>query len=103
MLLVLCCIYFYFNFKIGYWLVFIIINLFIVWAIYRVVYKYESLAEKYGDNKISNSSPLKLFRYWYGIAAILFIFKQVYTIVYTLKPADWDAVFMRMDFAIFRS
>ncbi len=42
-----------------------------------------------------------MFRYWYGIAVIVYIFKQVYIIVYTLKPADWDALFIKMDFAIF--
>ncbi len=101
MLLVLCFVYIYFNFKIGYWLVFIVINLFIVWLIYRVVNKYEKLAEKYGDNKVRNSSPLKMFRYWYGIATILYIFKQIYVIVFSLKPADWDLLFIKMDFAIF--
>src|SRR6188508_1751789 len=101
MLLILCLIYFYFNFNIGYWHVLTAVNLFVVWAIYRIVTKYEILVEKYGDNKISNTSPLKMLRYWYGIAAILYIFKQVYIIVYTLKPVDWDALFIKMDFAIF--
>lgn len=101
MLLILCFIYFYFNFKIGYWLALILVNLFFIWVIYRLVYKYEYLAEKFGDEKLSNSSPLKLARYWYGIAAILFIFKQVYIIGYALKPPDWDAVFMRLDFGLF--
>jgi len=101
MLLLLSCIYFYFNSKIGYWFVLALVNLFLIWAIYRLVNKYEILAEKYGESRISNSSPLKMLRYWYGVAAILFIFKQVYIIGYALKPMDWDPVFMRLDFALF--
>ena len=101
MLLLLSLIYFYFNFKIGYWLVLALVNLFLIWVIYRLVNKYEILAEKYGESRLSNSSPLKMLRYWYGVAAILFIFKQVYIIGYALKPMDWDPVFMRLDFALF--
>ncbi|NOS85537.1 MAG: phosphatase PAP2 family protein [Ignavibacteria bacterium] len=101
MLLLLSLIYFYFNFKIGYWFVLALVNLFLIWVIYRLVNKYEILAAKYGENRLSNSSPLKLLRYWYGVAAILFIFKQVYIIGYALKPMDWDPVFMRLDFGLF--
>lgn len=101
MLIVLSGIMLYFNFSISDWYIYIIINLFIVWVIYRLVNKYEYLAETKGEKNITNLNPLKIARYWYGVAAILFIFKQVYIIGYSLKPADWDPVFMRMDFAIF--
>ncbi|MCI0450522.1 MAG: phosphatase PAP2 family protein [Chlorobi bacterium] len=55
-------------------------------------------------NKINESTEksfLKILRYWYGVAAILIIFKQVYFIVYSLKPSDWDLLFIKMDFIIF--
>ncbi len=101
MLLVLCLIYVYFNFRINYWYILIAVNLFLIWAIARIVNKYEIQAEISGDNSIKNLSPLKLIRYWYGIAVVLFIFKQVYIIGYSLKPLDWDPVFIKMDFAVF--
>lgn len=101
MLFVLSCIILYFNFSIDLWFVYVIINIFLIWVIYRLVNKYEIFVEEKGEQKIANSNPLKIARYWYGVAAILFIFKQVYIIGYSLKPADWDPVFMRMDFAIF--
>lgn len=91
----------YFNFRIEHWFAYVFINFFLAWVIYRLVNKYEYLAEVLGEREISNSSSLKIARYWYGVAAILFIFKQVYIIGYALKPTDWDPVFMRMDFAIF--
>lgn len=101
MLFVLCLIFAYFNSRIDYWYVFIAVNLILIWVIARIVNKYEAKAETAGDSSIKNSSPLKLIRYWYGIAAILYIFKQVYIIGFSIKPMDWDPVFMRMDFAIF--
>ncbi len=101
MLLVLSGIFIYFNFRIEYWYAYTIINIFLVWVISRIVYKYETLAMEEGEEKIPNSSSIKIARFWYGVAAILYIFKQVYIIGYALKPMDWDPVLMRMDFAIF--
>lgn len=101
MLIVLSGVYLYFNFKIENWYVYFAVNIFLVWVIGRIVVKYETEAENEGESNIPNLSSLKIARYWYGVAAILYIFKQVYFIGYDLKPADWDPVFMRMDFAIF--
>jgi membrane-associated phospholipid phosphatase len=101
MLLVLTAIFIWFNSAISFWYLFAGIDIFLIWAIWKSVTAYENRAQNAGDNGIKNSSALKILRYWYGVAAILYIFKQVYVIVYSLKPADWDGIFMRMDFSIF--
>lgn len=101
MFLILAGIFIYFNFRIQFWYAYAVIDIFLIWVIARIVYKYELVASEKGDNNIPQSSSIKIARYWYGVAAILYIFKQVYIIGYALKPVDWDPVFMRMDFAMF--
>jgi len=101
MLLILTAVFAYNNSVISYWYVYCAVNLILVWAIWRLADLYGRKTESVKDEDIKNSSPLKILRYWYGVAAILYIFKQVYIIVYSLKPMDWDSVFMRMDFGLF--
>ena len=101
MLFILTGIYIIFNSAIDLWYAFIPLNLLFIYAIYKIVLTYESKIVSGGINESGFKSFLKLLRYWYGIAAILYIFKQVYIIIYSLKPADWDPVFIKMDFLIF--
>lgn len=101
MLLILTLIYFYFNTRIELWYLFIPLNLFFIWGIWKIVTTYEKQAESPGFSEVDTKSFLKIIRYWYGVAAILYIFKQDYVIINSLKPADWDLVFIKMDFAIF--
>ncbi|MCC6865101.1 MAG: phosphatase PAP2 family protein [Ignavibacteria bacterium] len=101
MLIVLSGIFLFYNFRIEFWYAYALINFFIIWAIAAIVYKFETRVVKEGESSIPNSSLIKIVRYWYGAAAILYIFKQVYIIGYTLKPADWDLVYIKLDFVIF--
>jgi membrane-associated phospholipid phosphatase len=101
MLIVLTLIFIFFNTRIDYWCIFIPVNTAVIFGIYRIVVGYEL---KFASSHILEaeiSSPLKVLRYWYGVAAILYIFKQVYIIVYSLKLPDWDLMFIKMDFIIF--
>lgn len=101
MLLILTLIYVYFNTRIELWYLFIPLNLFFIWGIWKIVTIYEKQAELASYKEDTTKSLLKVIRYWYGVAAILYIFKQDYVIINSLKPADWDLVFIKMDFAIF--
>jgi membrane-associated phospholipid phosphatase len=101
MLALLNLIYFYFNYRIEYWYFFICLNLLLIAAIWKTVSSYEKKVSALQINENTDSSLLKILRYWYGIAAILIIFKQVYFIVFSLKPPDWDLLFIKMDFLIF--
>lgn len=98
MLLVLTVIFLFFNTRIENWYLYVPLNLLLIYIIYKIVTAYESRAE---IRELRRRSPLKLLRFWYGIAAILIIFKQVYFIIYYLKPPDWDLVLMKLDFMIF--
>lgn len=101
MLLILTLIYFVFNTRIEYWYLFIPLNIFSIWGIWKIVNTYEKQTKLSSYNENNTKSFLKIIRYWYGVAAILYIFKQDYVIINSLKPADWDLVFIKMDFAIF--
>lgn len=101
MLMVLSLIFAIYNTRIEYWYAFIIINAVVIIGIYRIVNVYEKKAESSGVPEGKLSSSLKVLRYWYGVAAILYIFKQVYLIIFSLKPADWDLLFIKWDFILF--
>lgn len=101
MLLILTLIYIFYNTAIDLWYVFIPLNLLLVYLIWKLVTSYESKVAEGNINEGSYRSVLKIFRYWYGVAAILYIFKQVYIIGFSLKPVDWDPLFMKWDFMIF--
>ncbi len=101
MLMVLSLIFAIYNTRIEYWYAFVMINTLVTFGIYRVVNVYEKKAELSGVTEGKLSSPLKVLRYWYGVAAILYIFKQVYLIILSLKPAEWDLLFIRWDFILF--
>lgn len=101
MLIVLSLIFAFFNVRINYWYSYILINAAVIFGIYRIVSGYEIKRASSNLPESEMRSPLKLIRYWYGVAAILYIFKQVYIIVYYLKPPDWDLLFIKMDFLIF--
>lgn len=88
-----------FNEKIDYWYLLIILDIVLIFTIRKIVTVYEKRA---ATGELPNSKFIKILRYWYGVAAILIIFKQVYFIIYYLKPADWDLLFIKMDFMIFR-
>lgn len=101
MLLVLSLILILYNSNIIFWYIFLPVNFLLIFAVYKIVNGYESgvtSAESAGEESYS---LLKVIRYWYGVAAIVYIFKQVYVITYSLKPADWDLLFIKMDFMIF--
>ncbi|MCX7877025.1 MAG: phosphatase PAP2 family protein [Ignavibacteria bacterium] len=94
MLFILTVIISVFNSGIHYWQIFIPLNLLLIYLIYKSVVLYESNPEK-------SNIIVKLIRYWYGIFLILYIFKQVYFIIFSLKPPDWDHLFIKMDYWIF--
>jgi membrane-associated phospholipid phosphatase len=98
MLSILTVLFIVFNSRIEYWYLYIPLNLLLIYLIYKIVTAYESRAE---ISELRRRSPLKILRFWYGVAAILIIFKQVYFIIYYLKPADWDLVLIKLDFMIF--
>jgi len=101
MLSILTLIHFFFNSRIEYWYLLIALNLFLIFSIWKIVIKYKKKIESENIDEGNYKSFLKVFRYWYGVAAILIIFKQVYFIVYSLNPPDWDLVFIKMDFILF--
>jgi len=73
----------------------------LIYFIWKIVSAYEQKIEKQNINEASERTVLKILRYWYGVAAILYIFKQVYIIIYSLKLPDWDLLFIKMDFILF--
>jgi membrane-associated phospholipid phosphatase len=101
MLLILTLIYIFYNVKLEYWYIFIPLNLFFVFIICKLVSAFESGVSSGKINEQGKNSLLKVFRYWYGIAAILYIFKQVYIVGFSLKPADLDPMFMKWDLMLF--
>lgn len=101
MLIILTIIFIFFNTRIDFWYLFIPLNLILVWVIWKIATAYEKQTGLPSYNEDKNKSFLKIIRYWYGVAAILYIFKQDYVIINSLKPDDWDLVFIKMDFAIF--
>lgn len=94
MLLILSFIISIFNSEILFWHIFLFLNIMLLIGIYKIVTLYES-------NTKTSSRLLKIARYWYGILLILYIFKQVYFIIFSLKPDDWDQIFIKMDYFIF--
>ncbi len=80
---------------------FIVINSVVIFGIYRIVSGYEKELKLSENPESELKSPLKVLRHWYGVAAILYIFKQVYVIIYELKPPDWDLLFIKLDFMLF--
>lgn len=101
MLLLLTLIYIFFNTKIDLWYLFIPLNLLLVYLIWKLVTTYEHSARQSNINEGDYKSKLKILRYWYGVAAILYIFKQVYIIGFSLKPVDWDPLFIKWDMMLF--
>jgi len=98
MLFILTSVFLVFNTKIDNWYLYILLNLVLIYAIWKIVNAYELRAQ---SSEIPNNSILKILRYWYGIAVILIIFKQVYFIIYYIKPPDWDLLLIKLDFMIF--
>lgn len=101
MLTILSIIFIFFNVKIEYWYLLIILNTVLIYSIWKIVTVYERDADTNEFKRKDDRTFLKVLRYWYGVAAILVIFKQVYFIIYSLKPVDWDQLFIKMDFLIF--
>jgi len=101
MLLILCIIMLVINNKVNYWYLFILLNIFLIFVIRRIAYSYEENTGIKNSHDENEKSLLKILRYWYGIVVILIIFKQVYYIIYYLKPADLDPVLIKMDYYIF--
>jgi membrane-associated phospholipid phosphatase len=100
-LTILTGIFIWYNTAIEYWFLNLSLNLILIFGIGFIVTKYE---KKISLNRLDESkftSVLKILRYWYGVGAILIIFKQVYIIIYSLKPADWDPLFIQLDFFLF--
>lgn len=103
MLIILSLLLILYNKIINEWFVLFIINLLIIFLIIFLVNKYGIKTLYENEDTISNLSALKILRYWYGVAVILYIFKQVYTIGYSLKLPDWDLIFIKLDFMIFKT
>ncbi len=100
-LAVLTFIFLVFNVRIEYWFLYIPLNILLIYGIWLLVIKYEKEVFESNISERDIRSPLKLIRYWYGVAVILIIFKEVYYIIYYLKPADIDPLLIRFDFLIF--
>lgn len=100
-LTILTGIFIWYNTTIEYWLFNTVLNLALIISIWFIVTGYEKKVSLYNLDETKFSSFLKILRYWYGVAAILVIFKQVYIIIYSLKPADWDPLFIQLDFFLF--
>ena len=90
------------NSSIPNWYLFLLLNISLIGALVFLVSKYESGLIAFGAEEKDYKSILKALRYWYGIAWILISFKEVYYIVYVLKPEDWDTLFIKMDFSLFK-
>src|SRR4030095_11469618 len=101
MLLILTILFIIFNTKINYWYLFAVIDVILIYIVWKIVGSYEQKIESKNINEASEKTALKFLRYWYGVAAILYIFKQVYIIIYSLKLPDWDLLFIKMDFILF--
>jgi membrane-associated phospholipid phosphatase len=101
MLLVLTLIYLFFNIRIELWYLFIPLNLLLIYLIWKLVNTYEKKVSEQHIIESSEKSLFKILRYWYGAAAILYIFKQVYIIGFSLKPVDWDPLFIKWDMMLF--
>ena len=101
MFLILSLILLIFNIKVDYWYLFIPLNVILIYAIWKIVSVYEHKIETNNINEADEKSLLKVLRYWYGVAAILIIFKQVYFIIFSLNLPDWDILFIKMDYSIF--
>jgi len=87
--------------RIPYWYLFIITNVIVIFLVQFLVNKYESKIDGENIDEASYNSFLKILRYWYGIAVILISFKEVYYVIYFLKPTDIDPTLMRIDFSTF--
>ncbi|MBZ0201701.1 MAG: phosphatase PAP2 family protein [Ignavibacteria bacterium] len=72
-----------------------------IYLIWIIVTKYERNVNERNLIEKDARSVLKILRYWYGVAAILIIFKEVYFIIYYLKPADIDPLLIKFDFILF--
>jgi membrane-associated phospholipid phosphatase len=101
MLVILTFIYILFNVRIDYWYVFIPLNLILIFLVWKLVNVYEKRIAENNVNEAGERSFLKILRYWYGVAAILYIFKQVYIIGFSLKPVDYDPLFIKWDYMLF--
>lgn len=73
------------------WYIFVPVNIIIIVLIALIVLVYE---------KESNKS-LKVIRFWYPMAMIIFIFKEVYHIIFSLNTGDWDPMLIKIDHFIF--
>ncbi len=67
-----------------------------MFGIYFLVRRYELQPPEYNQ-----FSLLRILRFWYSVAVILICFKETYYIILSLKPDDWDILFIKADFAIF--
>lgn len=81
------------------WYLLVPLNFIIILIIFLSAASYEK--QRTEKNNEENFSLLKLFRYWYTVPLILFIFKQVYWIIYYVKPADIDSTLISIDYRIF--
>jgi len=100
-LTILTGIFVWYNTAIEYWFFNLSLNLILIFGIRFIVTKYEKKISLHRLEESKFTSALKILRYWYGVGAILIIFKQVYIIIYSLKPADWDPLFIQLDFFLF--
>jgi len=96
-LILLSFTYLIFHSKIELWYIIIPVNIIIISGIYFIVSKYESNP----GYAAKNFSLLRVLRFWYSVAIILICFKETYYIIHSLKPGDWDAIFIKVDYAIF--
>jgi membrane-associated phospholipid phosphatase len=86
--------------KIKNWQLLLAVNALVVYFIWLIVKAY---GQKLKRGEITNDkfSVLRLLRYWNPVILILYIFKQVYYIIYYTKPLDWDSTLISIDRWIF--
>lgn len=80
----------------------IAVNFVIIYLVILLINNYRAKLFRSGLEEKEYSSFLKILRYWYGIALILISFKEVYYIIHSLNLSDWDLLFIKLDYYIFK-
>lgn len=100
-LIIVGLIFLFFSRSIAYWYVLLPLNLIVAFGLVELVSRYEISLVESGKPEQDFKSPLKVLRYWYGIAAILIAFKESYYVIQSLKPQDIDAILIKWDLFLF--
>jgi membrane-associated phospholipid phosphatase len=93
MLLIMSAILAIFNTAISFFYIFLPINVLLIYIILKLAYLHE--------NSLNPSKLIMTLRYWYGVPLILLIFKEIYYIIFSLKPIDIDNFLIKIDYSVF--